>query len=80
MALGLPCISTDCRPGGARSLIDNGENGFIVPVRDVEALAWAMSQCLSNADIIEKMAVNARGIAGTHSEKVLFDKWDEFLK
>ena len=46
MALGLPCVSTDCRPGGARTLIEDGKNGFIVPVRDVEALAWAMSQCL----------------------------------
>lgn len=80
MALGLPCVSTDCRPGGARTLIEDGKNGFIVLVRDVEALAWAMSQCLSKTDISESIADNAIKIVETHSEKVLFDKWDEFLR
>ena len=80
MALGLPCVSTDCRPGGARSLIENGENGIIVPVGDVAALSWAMSQCLSKQDVSERIAFNARNIVETHSEKVLFDKWEEFLE
>lgn len=80
MALGLPCISTDCRPGGARSLITNGENGIIVPLNKVDDLAWAMSQCLSKKDLSEKLSRNAREIEKTHSEKVLFDKWDGFLE
>ena len=80
MALGLPCVSTDCRPGGARSLIENGKNGFIVPVGDVAALSWAMSQCLSKQDVSERIAFDAKKIVETHSEKVLFDKWEEFLR
>lgn len=79
MALGLPCISTDCRPGGARSLIDNGENGIIVPLWQTDELTQAMFQCLSNPDICEKLAINARKIIETHSEKVLFDKWEQFI-
>lgn len=80
MALGLPCISTDCRPGGARSLIESGVNGLIVPLRSVNDLSWAMSQCLSKPDVSERLALNARNIMNTHSEKVLFDKWEHFLK
>jgi len=80
MALGLPCVSTDCRPGGARSLIDDGVNGFIVPTGDVDTLGWAMSQCLSMPDISERIALNARKIVETHSENVLFDTWEEFLR
>jgi len=38
MAMGTPCISTDCAPGGAQALIDNGKNGMIVPVSDEVAL------------------------------------------
>ena len=38
MATGLVCISTDCRTG-PRDLIRNGENGFLVPVGDVDSMA-----------------------------------------
>ena len=37
MALGLPVISTDC--GGMGEIIKNGENGFLVPVRDADYMA-----------------------------------------
>ena len=80
MALGLPCISTDCRPGGARSLIQDGVNGMIVPVGNVDELAKAMTFCLSKPDVSEKMAMNARAIMETHCEKALFDKWSDYLK
>lgn len=38
MAIGLPCISTDCKTG-PRDLIDDEENGFLVPCNDVGMLA-----------------------------------------
>lgn len=31
IALGLPCISTDCDGGGAAFLIEDGVNGLLVP-------------------------------------------------
>ena len=37
MALGVPVISTDC--GGMTEIINNGENGFIVPVRESKIMA-----------------------------------------
>ena len=79
MALGLPCISTDCRPGGARTLIEDGINGFVVPLRQTDSLAQTMALCLSDSKLSEKIAMNARKLSETHSEKVLFDKWDQFV-
>ena len=38
MAIGLPCISTDCKTG-PRDLIDDCENGYLVPCGDSLALA-----------------------------------------
>ena len=52
MALGLPCISTDCRPGGARTLIKSGKTGIIVPLRNVNALADKMMYCLKTYETL----------------------------
>ena len=79
MSLGLPCISADCRPGGARTLIDDGKNGFIVQVRDVNALAEKMSYLLENPDVAEQVAKEARHLGETHTNKVTFDKWENFI-
>ena len=80
MSLGLPCISADCRPGGARTLIEDGKNGFIVPVRDVNTLAEKIAYLLDNPDVAEIVAKEARHLGETHTNKVIFDKWNKFLK
>lgn len=41
MTVGLPCISTNCRTG-PRDLIDDGENGFLTRVGDVDDIAAAI--------------------------------------
>ena len=45
MAIGLPCISTDCKTG-PRDLIDDGKNGFLVPCGDHKALAEKLERIL----------------------------------
>ena len=79
MALGLPCISTDCRPGGARTLIQDGINGYIVPIKDIEALASKMMFLLNNKEISERIAAEARKISVTHTNFLVFNKWNDFL-
>lgn len=41
MACGLPCVSTDCNTGPEDLIID-GENGYLVPVNDIDALACSI--------------------------------------
>lgn len=79
MALGLPCISTDCKPGGARELINSGKNGLIVKRNSVEELAKAMEFMLKNKEEAEMMGKNAKEICNTHSFKKIIYKWEEFV-
>lgn len=79
MALGVPCISTDCRPGGARTLIEEGENGYIVQLRDVKALVSKINFLLTNKDVAERIAMNGRTITHTHTPDVIFTKWEDYL-
>jgi glycosyltransferase involved in cell wall biosynthesis len=79
MALGLPCISTDCRPGGARTLIQDGENGFIVPSNDPVALAEKMKYVLSHKSKADRIAYKAQDILKTHTPQFIFDLWNEYI-
>lgn len=79
MALGIPCISTDCRPGGARELINSGENGLITPVNDVEKLADAISAILSDRELQNKFSRNAKKRMKELTPEKIYGKWDKFF-
>ncbi|MGH8476452.1 MAG: glycosyltransferase [Methylococcales bacterium] len=49
MALGVPVVATDC-PSGPREIICDGENGFLVPVRDWQAMAERCLLLLENPE------------------------------
>jgi glycosyltransferase involved in cell wall biosynthesis len=59
MALGLPCISTDC-PTGPSDIIQDGVNGYLVPVGDTEMLARTIRKVIDNAARSVWMGKNAR--------------------
>lgn len=80
MALGLPCISTDCRPGGARALIEDGMNGFVVPRGDAKSLAEKMSYLLNNNEISQNIGLNATKILNDHTPEEIFKKWEYYFE
>ena len=80
MALGIPSVSTDCRPGGARTLIEDGVNGFVVSRMNVDALAEKMKYVITHPDVARKISEGGRKIAVTHNEKETFDIWETFIK
>lgn len=80
MSIGLPCISTDCRPGGAKFLIDNGKNGFLVPSGDAQEIASKMIWYMENPQEADKMGNEARKIADSYSENNITDLWVKYLR
>ena len=79
MAVGVPCISTDCKPGGARELIENGKNGWIVPVNNVDALSDKIRNVLNTLSESGNIAKKAIEIRHTYSSYIVFNRWDRFL-
>ncbi len=80
MAIGLPCICTDCDGGGAREMITDGENGLLVPIKDAEALKEAMIRMINEKGLAEKCGINAAKIRETHSIEKISEKWLEVIK
>ncbi len=78
LALGIPSISTDCPTGGARELIQDGVNGFLVPVNDSKMIAEKMEavEYLS----INKIELSAKELLNSSSPEKIADMWLAFLK
>jgi glycosyltransferase involved in cell wall biosynthesis len=61
MSMGRPIITTEA-PGCRETVLD-GYNGFLVPVRSIEALASAMLKFLEQPELIAEMGKRSREIA-----------------
>jgi len=80
MALGIPCISTDCPCGGPKCLIENWKNGVLVPVGDSINLADAMIKVLSDAKLQEELSSNAYEIRRTLDAERIGKQWKDYLE
>ena len=58
MGLGMPTVSTDCNYG-PNEIIENGENGLLVPVADPEKLAAAILKLIGNKELRLKLGKKA---------------------
>lgn len=79
MAVGLPCVSTNHTPGGARLLITPGENGLLAPVGDSVKLAGAMCKFAENPDFAEACGRNAREVLERFSPDRIIDMWESYI-
>lgn len=80
MAMGLACVATDVATGGCRDLIQEGENGLLVPVGDKVALREALRRIIENDELKKKLKINAQTIRQTHSKDTIIPQWISFIE
>lgn len=74
MAHALPVVSFDC-PTGPAEVIDDGENGILVPARDVDALADAMVRLMADTPLRSTMGAAAAWAAQAFSPHLVHPRW-----
>lgn len=79
LAMGLPCVCTDCPVGGARMFIQDGVNGFLTPVGDEERLAQAMLRAIEQPLPPEVLAQQAEKLRDALSLDRIAKEWKEVL-
>ena len=78
MACGLPCVCTDCDFGPAE-LIRDGENGLLVPVDDVLAIAAAMGRIADDQALAEKLSQGALEIRRSHARDAICGQYRDYI-
>jgi glycosyltransferase involved in cell wall biosynthesis len=79
MALGLPCIVTDCPCGGAKMMITSYENGILVPVRDVKAMYGAMKYIIDNPEKAAAISRNAAKVRADLAVGNIVAEWERII-
>ncbi|WP_157218492.1 glycosyltransferase family 4 protein [Flavisphingomonas formosensis] len=78
MAAGLPVLSCNCAYGPA-DLIHSGEDGLLVPVEDVAALAEGLDRLMGDAALRDRLGVAARDVAERCHPRRVTTLWDGVL-
>ena len=77
MACGCCVVATDC--GGPRDIITDGENGFLVPVGDVEAIVQRVSLLLGDTALRTTMRHKAQSTVSRFTWDSCVDKLEDAL-
>ena len=78
MAIGMPCVSTDCNNGPAE-LIENEKNGLLVPIQAPQALADAICRMIENRKFALACGKEAAKILKTNSIDEISKRYFEFI-
>lgn len=74
MACGLPVISFDCE-NGPRSIVTNGEEGFLIPTFDVELFSSRLVQLMNDVDLRMNMGAKGRKKSRCYQIESVGNRW-----
>ncbi|MFS0774812.1 glycosyltransferase [Neobacillus sp. 3P2-tot-E-2] len=80
LSIGIPCISTDCEPGGPRLLLDGGRRGLLVPVGDTDKLASAICKYIDMPEAAQKFGELGMEVNEEFSPEKISKQWIDIFK
>ena len=78
MACGLPVISFDCE-NGPRSIIADGENGFLIPPFDVEKYAESLLRLIDDENLRQKMGERGKRMSMRYDIDSVGKQWRQLF-
>lgn len=77
MYIGLPIVTTAV--SGTKELIENGKNGFVVPIGDKIKFTEALLYLVENENIRESLSVEASQIIGKVQPSIIMNEWENLI-
>jgi len=78
MACGLPVISFDCE-NGPRSIISDGEEGFLIPTFDVDLFSNRLIQLMNDVDLRKTMGEKGRKKSQDYQIEAIGKQWEQLF-
>lgn len=78
MYVGIPVVTTAV--SGTKELIENGTNGFVVPVGDEKSFAEALMKLLDNKKLREQFAEKGVTIINKVKPSIILKQWEAIIK
>lgn len=80
MALGMPVVATDCPCGGPRTVITDGVDGLLVPIKNQNALAEGILKLIENPELAGRLGENARKIGEKINGPAVIRQWQDYIQ
>lgn len=79
LAIGLPCICTDCPVGGAAMFIHHGKNGFLTRVGNEDDVVKYLCEMADSEELVNNMSIEAGKIRIELTMDRICGQWMELM-
>lgn len=79
LTLGLPCVATNCPCGGPNALINDGVDGILTEVGNVDMLANKINMLIENKELCDSISNKASENIKKLDPKIINREWEEYL-
>ncbi len=79
MCIGIPCIATDCDGGGARELMHNKKNGFLIDKNDVDGLVRSLNKIITDDGFANNISAESIKLRDKLSYEKIYNMWSGFI-
>ncbi len=80
LCVGAACLATDSPTYGNRELIKNNENGYLVPVKDVDIFSKKLLEIVKNDEVARRFSQKAYALYNKVNSDVIADKWEDYIE
>lgn len=78
MHFGLPCVSTNC-DFGPSDLINNGVNGFLVPIDNQTILESRIKRLINDENLREEFSIKSKVKTEAFKSEVVVNQWENLI-
>ncbi|MCQ2081303.1 MAG: glycosyltransferase [Lachnospiraceae bacterium] len=80
MAMGMPIVATDCPCGGPRTVMVNGQDGLLIPIKNEDALVEGMLRLIEDKELATRLGENATKIVERINSQAIQDEWVNYIR